>query len=52
MFFSIFSQQLSNRLSKTFILNHFKINYELAQLNVHFFACSFSGCIFKTMEWL
>ncbi|KAJ0568078.1 hypothetical protein HanIR_Chr06g0292031 [Helianthus annuus] len=43
----MFSPQLLNRLSKKFILNLFKTNYELAQLYVDFFACSFSGCIFQ-----
>ncbi|KAM0066511.1 hypothetical protein Hdeb2414_s0002g00049871 [Helianthus debilis subsp. tardiflorus] len=50
--FIVFSQQLWNRLSKRFILNLFKTNYELAQLYVDFFACSFSGCIFRTKERL
>ncbi|KAJ0568079.1 hypothetical protein HanIR_Chr06g0292041 [Helianthus annuus] len=43
----MFSPQLLNRLSKRFILNLFKTNYELAQLYVDSFACSFSGCIFQ-----
>ncbi|KAJ0681652.1 hypothetical protein HanPI659440_Chr16g0638481 [Helianthus annuus] len=35
------SQQLLNRLSKRFILNLFKTNYELAQLYVDFFRMFF-----------
>ena len=32
---------------KRFISNLLRTNYELAQLYVDFFACSFSGCIFQ-----